>query len=360
MASVSQTESKVETIKAQNISLFQKSIESYHAGEQVHDSIRKIAENMEHIYILYDQKEFISGICSRIIREFARLGYPKLDRTVYTALNEKHYSRFKMEQYSSRNSPIGTDLPEDISTEKKLIEDAAAIIKSVDWDKFPERFIQQIGVTTNEAVIKIKSYHDQYNMVDLTKDYDPLDDNEKNSPHHAKRPLEEPPKDERPNCISMQYRYLIEDIEYFVDEFLKRYYPSDREKPYYARSVWLLRKLFVQYPSDKIHRDMYSWSEIYAADKGIHPSGKSAKEISARYGEKIRRHDKQTGDAIYGRKGICKEQIQKKRTSLTDYLQEFYYTMPLFMFLHKRYGETKERRLVDHTIDIKSKRQHYS
>lgn len=350
---------EVESIQNDTAELYRKAIHAFETSESVSEHIRDIARNLEKISELYDQKEYIPTICNRIIHHFRDLGYGKMDQVVYHALSGKEFHRYK-KQFTSRSLDPSTPLPEDISIEKKLVEDAVALLKNIDLDKFPERFIQQIGYTAYDAVTKIKSYQEQHNIVDLTKDYDPLDDNEKSSPYHPKRPLVEPPKDERPNCISMQYRYLIEDIEYFVDEFLKRYYPPDEEKPYYARSVWLLRKLFVQYPSDKIHRDMFSWSEIYAADKGIHPSGKSAKEISARYGEKIRRHDKQTGEAIYGRKGICKEQIQKKRTSLTDYLQEFYYTMPLFMFLHKRYAETKERRLVDHTIDIKSKRQHYS
>jgi hypothetical protein len=356
----SQIAFEVEQIKTDNTGLYEQVIKTWKSSQNVSEYIQSIAKNLERLCIIYDQKEYIQEICSRIIVHLRNLGYGKMEQTVYQALSGKEFQKYKHQNFSSRSLDINSDLPEDISIEMKDLVEAVKKLKQAHWQKYPDRFIQQVGYGTYEAREKIQQYQEQNNIIDLSKSYDPLDSNAKNSDYYEKRPLEEPPKDESMNCIRAQYEFLIRDIQYFLDEFQKRYYPPDKEKPYYARSVWLLRKLFVQYPSDKIHRDYYSWSEIYAADKGIHPSGKSAKEISARYGRIVRRHDKQTGEPIYGRKGICKEQIQKKRTSLTDYLQEFYYTMPLFMFLHRRYGEDKERRLVDHTIDIKNKRQHYA
>ena len=170
-------------------------------------------------------------------------------------------------------------------------------------------------------------------------------------PSITKMSLVEPPKDESPNAISKQFEYLIEDIRYFVDNFLKHYYPPERHLPYYARAVWHLRQLFRQYSDNKHHRDLYDWSEIYLANQGLHPSGKSAKELSARYGEKIRRYDKQTGEPIFGRKGISKRHIQRKSKDLVKYFQEFYKLMPLFFFMHTLFKNKKEKLIVDNVID---------
>ena len=167
----------------------------------------------------------------------------------------------------------------------------------------------------------------------------------------TKRSLIQPPKDENPNAISKQFEYLIEDIRYFVDNFLKHYYPPKTHQPYYARAVWLLRQLFKQYSDSRYHRDLYDWSEIYLANKGLHPSGKSSKELSARYGEKIRRYNKFTGEPIFGRKGISKKHIQRKSQYMANYLQEFHKLIPLFLFMHRLFKDKKEKLIVDHVID---------
>jgi hypothetical protein len=169
----------------------------------------------------------------------------------------------------------------------------------------------------------------------------------------TRRPLVQPTKDHNPNVISKQYEYLIEDIKHFVENFIKHYYPPEKHRPYYARAIWLFRQLFKQYASNRHHRDLHDWSEIYLANKGLHPSGKSAKEVSARYGEKIRRYNKYTGEPIYGRKGISKKYIQKKSLDMANFLQEFHRLIPIFMLNHMLFQNKKEKLIVDHLIDRK-------
>jgi hypothetical protein len=354
-------EVEAQSLKTENIELFQQAIKSFETGEETYNHIRQIASNMEKIYVIYDQKEFIPGICSRIVREFGRLGHSKLERAVYHALDKAEFSRLKQEQYTGRKIQEEKDLPEEVSIEMKQMVESVAFAKKANLEKYPDWFVQRLQYGIHEVDRKLEAYEENNDILNLTKDYDsPLDDNEKSSPYYPKRPLQQPPKDDEPNCISKQYEYLVDDIKDFVENFLKHYYPTPKQRPYFAYAVKVTRKMFNQYPSDKIHRDYKEWAEIYAADIGIHPTGKSAKEISARYGEKIRRYDKQTGEPIYGRKGICKEQILKKRSSLTEFMKEVYYCWPLFMLTSHLYSMTKERRLVDHTIDMKPKRQHYS
>ena len=180
-----------------------------------------------------------------------------------------------------------------------------------------------------------------------------LQDTEKqeSNPSITKLSLVQPPKDERPNAISKQFEYLIEDMKYYADNFLKRYYPPETHQPYYARAIWLLRQLFKQYSDNRRHRDLYDWSEIYLAYKGSHPSRKSARELSARYGDKIRRYNKFTGEPIFGRKGISKKHIQRKSQYMANYLQEFHKLIPLFLFMHTLFKDKKEKLIVDHVID---------
>ena len=169
----------------------------------------------------------------------------------------------------------------------------------------------------------------------------------------TKLSLAEQPKDESPNVISKQFEYLIEDMKYYNDNFLKHYYPPKRHQVYYARAIWLQRQLLRQYSDNRYHRDPFDWSEIYLAHRGLHPSGKSAKELSSRYGEKIRRYDKQTREPIFGRKGISKRHIQRKSKDIVKYFQEFYKLMPLFFFMHTLFKNKKEKLIVDNVIDRK-------
>ncbi len=350
----------VEILKQNNEELYQKAIDAYKVSQGVFDIIRQIALNLEKMCELYDQKEYIPNICSRIAIHFKNLGYGQMAKTVYDALDRSEYARFKHE-YAERRFDESKDLPEETTIEMKQLVEFIEFAKRINLDSLPKSFIQKFQYGMHEANRKLEAYEENNDIINLTKDYSsPLDDNEESSPYYPKRPLQQPPKDEEPNCISKQYEFLVDDIQDFVENFLKHYYPPPKQRPYFAMGVKITRKMFSQYPSDKIHRDYKSWAEIHAADLGIHPTGKSAKEISARYGEKIRRYDKTTGEPIFGRKGICKEQILKKRASLTEFMKEVYHCWPLFMLTSHIYSMTKERLLVDHTIDMKPKRQHYS
>jgi hypothetical protein len=349
----------IESLKAENEELYQKSIKAYQNSEHVYEYIRRIAFNIEKICEHYNQKEYISSICSRIVVHFKTLGYERLGKTVYDALEGIEYSRFKNNKFTGRKFDSSNDLPEDISIEMKQQLEAINILRNTDWSRYPNRHAQQINSAASEIRQKLDSYHDQNNIINLTKSYDPLEENKKRSQYYPKRPLQQPEKDNEPNCISKQYEYLTMDIQNFVENFLKHYYPPPEHRPYYAYAVKITRKFFSQYASDKIHRDYKSWSDILAADLKLIPnSDKSAKEVSARYGLKIRRHDKKTGEPIYGRKGICKEQIQKKRPSLVEFLKDVYKIWPVFLLTSHLYSQTKEKVLVDHTIDMRDKRQH--
>jgi hypothetical protein len=182
-----------------------------------------------------------------------------------------------------------------------------------------------------------------------------LEDNDKQESSRSvtKMSLIQPLKDQNPNVISKQFEYLIEDMKYYNGNFLKRYYPPEEHRPYYAYAIRLMRQLFRPYTDNRYHRDLYDWSEIYLADKGLHPSGKSAKELSARYGERIRRYNKWTGEPIFGRKGISKKHIQRKSLEMAEFLKEFYTVMPLFFVMHHLFKNKKEKLIVDHVIDRK-------
>jgi hypothetical protein len=351
---------EIEKVKEENEILINKALELEHSYETLQSIIQKIALNIESICILRGEQEYIPNICNRIIRAFRAKGADRLDSTIYRALSTKGFSRFKNEHSSSRTIQDERDLPEEISVEMNQIKEAVYTLRKVEWSRYQDDFVKQTQSSMAEAVDKVEIYQDTHNIIRYNREYNVLEDNDRNSEYSLKRPLIEPPRDESYNVIRMQYEYLIMDIKSFVNDFVKRYYPSDEEMPYYARGIYAFRKFFNQYESNKIHRDFKSWSEIYAADEGIHPSGKSAKEVSARYGAKVRRYDKSTGEEIYGRKGICKEQIQKKKPSLVSFMQQVYHTVPLFMFIHKQYASGKERIFVDYAIDIKEKRQHYA
>ena len=358
---MAQSSIKLDNLKQQNEELYQKAIKAFTNSQTVYDYIRKIAFNLEQICELYDQKEYIPNICSKIVVHFKSLGYGQIAKSVYDALDKPEYEHYKQNQYTGRKFDDSKDLPEETTIEMKQLVEFIQFAKKVNLDSLPKSFIQKFQYGLYEANRKLEAYEENNDILNLTRDYNgPLEDNEKASPYYPKRPLQQPPKDQEPNCISKQYEYLVDDINDFVENFLKHYYPPKEQRPYFAYAVRITRKMFNQYPSDKIHRDYKSWAEIHAADLGIHPTGKSAKEISARYGEKIRRYDKTTGQPIYGRKGICKEQILKKRASLTEFMKEVYHCWPLFMLTSHIYSMTKERLLVDHTIDMKPKRQHYS
>lgn len=355
----SKTGQEIDRIKLENEELYEKVIKAYKTSETISGYIRQIAKNIEQICILYDQKEYISEICNRIIVHLRNLGCGKMDQLVYYALSGTEYEKYKHEQFNGRNLSTLTDLPEDISLEIKQITEAINLLKKARYSRYPDQSIQQFGYALHELADKTDRYQDVNNIINLKKDYihDPLTENNRSSPYYPKRPLVQPPKDNEPNCISKQYEYLVEDVQNFVEDFLKHYYPPPEQRPFFAYAVKITRKLFSQYPSDKIHRDYKSWAEIHAADIGLHPSGKSAKEVSARYGSKIRRYDKMTGEPIFGRKGICKEQIAKKKTSLVEFMKEVYTCWPLFMLTSQLYSMTKEKLFVDHTIDLKPKRQ---
>jgi hypothetical protein len=347
-------------IKEENNRLFSEAQKSFSSYETLNKIIQRIALNLERLCELRNEKEYIPNICNRIIRSFRNRGLDRLESSVYKALSEKQFSRFKDARYSARGLESSTVLPEEISVEMNQIKEAVYTLRKVEWSRYQDDFVKQTQSSMSEAVDKVEIYQDTHNIIRYNREYNVLEDNDRNSEYSLKRPLIEPPRDESYNVIRMQYEYLIMDIKSFVNDFVKRYYPSDEEMPYYARGIYAFRKFFNQYESNKIHRDFKSWSEIYAADEGIHPSGKSAKEVSARYGAKVRRYDKSTGEEIYGRKGICKEQIQKKKPSLVSFMQQVYHTVPLFMFIHKQYAAGKERIFVDYAIDIKEKRQHYA
>jgi hypothetical protein len=353
-------ELEAEKIKEENERLITEAQNSYNSYETLTKIIQKIALNLERVCELRNEKEYIPNICNRIIRAFRNRGLDRLESSVYKALSDKQFLRFKDERFSARGLEPSTDLPEEISVEMLQIKQAIQTLMKADWDRYQESFIKQIQSDMSEAVDKVEIYQDTHNIIRYNRQYDVLEDNSRNSEYAVKRPLPEPPRDESLNCVRMQYEYLIMDIKSFVHDFVKRYYPNDDEMPYYARGIWLFRKFFNQYESNKIHRDFKSWSEIYAADEGFHPSGKSAKEISARHGAKVRRYDKTTGAEIFGRKGICKEQIQKKKPTLVNFMQQVYHLVPLFMFIHRQYASGKERIFVDHAIDIKDKRQHFA
>jgi hypothetical protein len=353
-------ELEADKIKQENDLLFVKAEQAFASYDTLQSIIRKIAINIEKIYELRDQSEFISEICNLIIREFRNRGLGKLESSVYKALSDKQFSRFKNERYSARGLEDSSVLPEEITIEMSLIKQAIEVIGRTQWSRYQDEFVTRSQSQIKDAVTKVENYQDSHNIIRYDRPYDVLTDNFTSSDYSVKRPVVEPPIDESLNVIRMQYEYLKMDIASFIHDFVKRYYPPDEEMPYYARSIWAFRKLFNQYQSKKIHRDYYSWSEIYAADEGFHPTGKSAKEISARHGAKVRRYDKTTGAEIFGRKGICKEQIQKKKPSLVSFMQQVYHMVPLFMFIHRQYSGGKERIFVDHAIDIKDKRQFFA
>jgi hypothetical protein len=347
-------------LKEENEKLFAQAIVSSDSYETLTETIRKIALNLEQICVINNENEYISNICNRIIREFKSRGLEKQESTVYKALSDKRFSRFKNERYSAKQLESSSDLPEEVSIEMKEITKASLLLTKINWERFPNSFVTSTQTSMAEGVEKVESYQDDNNIMRYNKEFDPLEQNARSSPYHPKRPLIEPVQDETENAISKQYQYLVNDINSFVHNFLKRYYPPEEERKYYARSVWLIRRFFSQYESNKIHRDFKDWSEIYAADEGYLPSGKSAKEVSARYGSIVRRYDRNTGQEVFGRKSICKEQIQKKKPSLTNFMQQVYHLVPIFLFTHRIYQQGKEKIFVDHAIDIKGKRQHFA
>lgn len=352
-------QAEVTSVQNETNDLYEKAIKCYLTGEKASDYIRKIALNLEKICDLYEQKEYKSSICNRMILHFRNLGYASLEQTVYNSLRGAEWSRFRNERFLGKKTLDDRDLPEDVSIEMKQRLDAINLLQNTDWNRYPNKFAQQVNYAANEVRQKLDVYHDQVGIINLTKTYDTLEENKRRSPYYPKRPLQQPDKDNEPNCITKQYEYLVMDIENFVEDFLKHYFPPAEHMPYYAYAVKITRKFFSQYASDKIHRDYKSWSDILAADMKLNPqSGKSAKEVSARYGLKIRRYDKKTGEPIFGRKGICKEQIQKKRPSLVEFLKDVYKIWPLFLLTSHLYSQTKEKVLVDHTIDMRDKRQH--
>lgn len=362
MVASTQTVETEQIIKDENEKLYHQAEVASAAYDTFKSIIQKIALNLEKIYELNQQREFTSDICNRIIREFKRRGLERLESSVYKALSDKQFSRFKNEKFMARGWNDSSNLPEEISIEKKDLIAAIQLVRKANWERYDDDFVQKQQVALKEAEDKIENYEDSHDIIRFDREYlqDPMEENAKASPYFAKRPLVEPPRDETLNVIRMQYEFLLIDIRNFIDNFVKRYYPPEDHMVYYARAIYLYRKIFTQYVSNKIHRDYLSWSEIREADEMRHTSGKSAKEISARYGQKIRRYDKQTGEPIYGRKGICKEQIDKKKTSLHNFMTEFYQYTPLFMFIHNQYESTKEKIFVDYAIDIKPKRQHFA
>lgn len=185
-----------------------------------------------------------------------------------------------MEQYSSRSVADETDLPEQISIEMKEIQAAIQLIKKTNWDRYKNDFVQKQQVAMKEAEDKIETYEDSHDIIRYNKEYlvDPMEENAKASPYAAKRPLVEPTRDESLNPIRMQYEYLLVDIRNFIDDFVKRYYPPEDHMVYYARSIYLFRKLWVQYASNKIHRDYLSWSEIRKQMKVVIPPEKALRK----------------------------------------------------------------------------------
>jgi hypothetical protein len=357
---VAQTIETEQTIEAENERLYHQAEIAFSSYENFKSIIQKIALNLEKIYEMNNQNEFKSDICNLIVREFKRRGLERADKVIYRALSDKQFARFKMEQYSSRSVAEGTDLPEQISIEKKEIIEALQVIRKAKWERYDDDFVMRQQALIVEAEEKIENYEDNYDIPRFNKEVDVLEQNAKASPYAPKRALPEPPRDESYNVLRAQYEFLLIDLRNFIDDFVKRYYPPEDHLVYYARSVFLFRKMFNQYPSNKIHRDYLSWSEIREAEEGRHPSGKSPKEISARYGLKVRRHDKTTGTPIFGRKGICQEQIEKKKNSLHKFMTEVYRYIPLLMFVHKQYESSKEKLFVDYALDIKPKRQHFA
>jgi hypothetical protein len=352
-------QSQVNSVQEETAELYEKAIKSYKIGESTADTIRKIALNLEKICELYGQNEYKTDICNRMILHFRRLGHGHLEQTVYNALRGSEWSRFRHERFSSSQShSINRDLPEDINIEIKQKYEAINALTNIDWSRYPNDTAQKINLAISEVKQKLEAFHEANNLIRLDKTYDPLEQNKRNSPYFPKKPLVQPPKDEQPNCITRQYEFLVKDIQLFVEDFLKHYFPPAEHQPYYAYAVKLTRKFFTQYASDKIHRDFSSWADILAADMKLNPkSGKSAKEVSARYGMKIRRYAKENGTPIFGRKGICKEQIQKKRPWLIEFLKDVYTLFPVFLLTSHLYSQTKEKIIVDHTIDMRDKRQ---
>jgi hypothetical protein len=357
---VAQTVETVETISAENRKLYSEAERAYRNGESLKQIIQHIALNLEKIHEMRNQKEFIPSICNIIIRDFKDRGLERLESSVYKSLSEKQFTRFKTQQFSRRSLESSTDIPEDILIEKKELTNAIALLKKAKWERYDDEFVMNSQIAINDSKEKIERYEDENDILRSNKAYNVLDALAKSSQYAATRPLVEPPRDESLNCVRMQYEFLLMDIRNFINNFVKRYYPPEDQQKYYARAIFLFRKWWTQYESNKIHRDFLSWSEIYEADEGRLKSGKSAKEISARYGGKIRRYDKQTGEPIFGRKSICKEQIEKKKESLASFMRQVYQYIPLLFYVHNQYAEGKEKIFVDHAIDVKPKRQHFS